>query len=180
MIFTDEYEWRRLNEVAVGDLSAEEVYAALTKGADAPKYGRRYSPTFEPEDKSLYCSFSEFSSDIYHEELVTCWQPTDDRTKPLFRWGIGGDFRVGLATSHSRRVDLEGRWIKNHDGMTTRFESGPDIRSEVYLRGVKIFLGVSEDVAAGELRRFLTNEFIQTPPPERPPVQKLDWEKLLG
>lgn len=187
MIFDDDYKWLKLpqsGETILGVITAEEIYAALSKGAEAPPF-RHFITQFENEDGSLIYSFRDFSSDIYHEELISCSQRNpvgpDGKGSSTFRWGLGGDFRTG-AKGHgfNRQVMLEGRWIKNHDGMTSRFESGPDIRSTVHLHGVKLNLAVDQATMVSELMAFLASDLKRIEPPPRQPVDMEKIHRLLG
>lgn len=185
MIFDDDYGWLKLpqpGETILGEITVEEIYAALTKGAEAPPF-RHFMTQFESEVGSLVYSFRDFSSDIYHEELISCSQRNpvgpEGKRSSTFRWGLGGEFRTGAkAAGFNREVMLEGRWTKNHDGMTSRFESGPDLRSTVHLHGVKLKLSVDEATMVAELRHFLTSDLKRVEPPPSPPRKPLDTEEL--
>lgn len=168
----NELKWRPLTALSVGTLTPEEVYAALTKGATAKQYPH-YATSFEARDNPTYFNFSRSRSDISHEEVMTCWERTEDKKNPKFRWRIGGDFRTGSGI-FSRKVMLEGRWIKNHDAMRSRFSASADVESEVSLSYVAVQLSIDEQTAASDLRHFLTDDFIQWKPPEGP----INWQDI--
>lgn len=189
MIFDDSYTQFKLpapGRTILGGTSAEEIYAALTIGAEAPPF-RHFMTQLESEDGSLIYRFRDFSSDIYHEEFLACSQVNpvgpDGKSPSTFRWAVGGDFRIGVAKDEARnfnrKVTLEGRWTKNHDGMTSRFESGPDLRSTVYLHGVRVSLAVDEETMATELRTFLTSNLKRIEPPPSKPVDHEALRRLL-
>lgn len=180
MTFDEAYDWRSLKDptgIALGSITARDVYAALTKGS----LGKRH-PTFAIQfsggDRGLRYKFTDFSSDIYHEELISCWQDIPDSVqqpggpKCIFRWGIGGDFGSGGSNSSDlvRQVALEGRCTKNHDGMTSRFEPGSVLLSSVYMRGVRVKLAVDEPLMIAELQDFIGSDFKQIEPPAYKPL----------
>lgn len=171
-ILKSEFKWRPLTALSVGTLTPEEIYAALTKGATAKQYPH-YTTSFEARDNPTYFNFSRSRSDISHEEVMMCWERTEDKKNPKFRWRIGGDFRTGSGI-FSRKVMLEGRWIKNNDAMRSRFAASADVESDVSLSYVAVQLSIDEQTAASDLRQFLSDDFIQWKPPEGP----IDWDEV--
>jgi len=180
MIF-DNYEWHRLDapsEFVLGEITGEEVYAALTKGAEAKRYSG-WVTSFASVSSKLQYNFREFSSDIYHQELISCWGRTPDELyiagtpRKQFRWGVGAYFESGDCWPKkrlSRNVNLEGRWSKDHDGMTSHFECGPDIPSKVHIVAVLVKLAVDEATMIAELRDFISPDFKQIEPEPKPAV----------